>query len=219
MLKFYALPISGYCTKVRIVLRLKNIEYEEHLPLGGSYASEQWKSFLPPGSIPAIEQDGFKLFDSEAIVEYLDELVPEPLLRSLDLQIRARQRAIAQFHNTRLEPIVRKLFPLVKSHKNNPAVEQLGQLKSEFLSQLDSLCQVTVFEPYIGGREISLADCGFPVTIHMGQDILKSLSFNVPVPDQICRWLDALEMNPVIADEVVKNRGAVAEWMSRYQSV
>ena len=216
MLNFYALPVSTYCTKVRIVLRLKGIEFEEHPPLGGNYANEEWRAFMPPGSIPAIEHDGFKLFDSEAIVEYLDELVPEPPMRSTDLQIRARQRAFAQFHNTRLEPVVRKLFPLVKAHSNSSADDQPAQLQSEFSTQLVSLCKATDFDPYIGGSEITLADCGYPATIRMGQDILTGLAASVTLPGEVTRWLAALEQNPVIANEVAKNRQAVSQWLGQF---
>ena len=217
MLKFYALPVSSYCCKVRIVLRLKNIEFEEFPPLGGSYASAEWKSYMPPGSIPAIEQDGFKLFDSEAIVEYLDDLIVDPPLRSADLEVRARQRAISQFHNTRLEPTVRKLFPLVKLQKDESITEQLGQLRSEFIAQLDSLCGISKFTPYISGSSLSLSDCGFPASIMMSKDIFKRLSIDFDLPESISNWLGLLQENPVIGDEIAKNRRAVADWMGQFR--
>ena len=39
------------------------------------YGSEVYRAIIPAGTIPAIDQDGFRLADSEAIAEYLDETV------------------------------------------------------------------------------------------------------------------------------------------------
>lgn len=114
MMQLYALALSGYCAKVRIVLRLKNIAFEQVAPHGGHYSSAEYQRQMPPGSIPSIEHNGFKLFDSEAIVEYLEDLWQTPSMRAQDPQINARQSAITQFHNTRLEPAVRALFVHVK---------------------------------------------------------------------------------------------------------
>ena len=216
MLIFYAMPVSGYCTKVRIVLRLKDIEFEERLPIGGSYGNDEWKTFMPPGSIPAIQHDDFKLFDSEAIVEYLDGLKADPALQSSDLRIRSRHKAIAQFHNTRLEPVVRQLFPVVKSYTSKGSQNAVSELRSSFEKQLQSLCQVTSFDPFIGGEEIQLVDCGFPATIFMGMDILAALNSKPDIPKAIESWLKMLMNHPVIAEEVSNNRAAVGHWLKGF---
>ena len=43
---FYAHPLSTYCAKVRIVLKLKSIDFDEHIPPGGSYNSTLITSWL-----------------------------------------------------------------------------------------------------------------------------------------------------------------------------
>ena len=54
MIRLYALPVSGYCTKVRIVLRIKDIPFEETPPLGGHYSSAAYQAHMPPGTMPSI---------------------------------------------------------------------------------------------------------------------------------------------------------------------
>ena len=213
MIRFNALPLSAYCTKVRIVLRIKRIPFEETPPPGGHYASAEYQTYMPPGTIPSVEHDGFKLFDSEAIVEYLEDVYPDPPMRAEDPRQRARQRAISQFHNTRVEPAVRVLFPLVKQGSEMPGEDGLGGLVDGFCRQLEKLEQIIDPAPYIGGAKPCLADCAFPATLRMGQDIFAHLGARVSLSPRLDAWLDALEDHAVIGDEVAANRAAIAGWL------
>jgi len=217
MLKLYALPLSGYCTKVRIVLRIKAIPFEESLPLGGHYTSEQHQKHMPPGSIPAIEDDNFKLFDSEAIVEYLEDRWPNPSMRAVDPGVRGRQRAVAQFHNSRVEPAVRALFPLIKAGLPNVDGNALRSVKQGFDVALDKLESVIEPHPFIGGNTPCLADCGYPATLRMGQDLFSALGQDIIFSGKVTNWLAALEHHPVIGEEVSNNRKAVADWVSQFK--
>jgi glutathione S-transferase len=75
------MSLSPFCRKVRIVLAEKRIEFElRHEPIW-----ERRVDFLalnPAGDVPVLEDeaDGTTLADSQAIVEFVDETVPEPPL-------------------------------------------------------------------------------------------------------------------------------------------
>jgi len=216
MIKFYALGISGYCTKVRIVLRMKQVPFEELRPDGGHYSSTAYQERVPPGTIPSIQMEAFTLFDSEAIVEFLEDRWPEPAMRSNDPEEKARQRALSQFHNTRLEPVVRKLFPLVKQKRGRKVNSEVRVLKTEFLEQIEKLGKVLSPAPFIGGRAPCLADCGFPTTIRMGQDIFHHFGVEIDLPVWANAWLGSLESDEIIGDEVKKNRAAVEKWLTAF---
>ncbi len=216
MIKFYALGLSGYCTKVRIVLRIKQVPFEEVRPDGGHYSSPAYQERVPPGSIPAIEMDAFTLFDSEAIVEFLEDRWPNPPMRADEPEEKARQRALSQFHNTRLEPAVRKLFPLVKQEKSAETDSEIMELQKSFLDQIEKLGKVVAPSPFIGGRTPCLADCGFPTTIRMGQDIFKHLGVEIELPIWANAWMGSLEAHEIIGDEVQKNRAAVKKWLATF---
>ena len=216
MIRFYALPLSTYCTKVRIVLRIKGASFEELPPHDGHYSSDAYQRHMPPGTLPSIEVDGFKLFDSEAIVEYLEDIYPSPRMHSLDPEVRARQRAIAQFHNTRVEPAVRALFPLVKRRSAKDAQENLEELHAGFEQQLLKLKQVIAPDPFIGGSKPCLADCGFPATLRMGQDIFRFLGIQATLDSELVAWLEALEDHAIIGEEIGLNRRAIAKWLEGF---
>ncbi|MFT5113944.1 MAG: glutathione S-transferase [Parasphingorhabdus sp.] len=209
MIQFYALPLSSYCSKVRIVLRLKDIAFEEHPPHGGHYSNPAYKKFMPPGTIPAIDHNGFKLFDSDAIVEYLEDLYPEPALRVSDPQVRGYHRALSQFHTTRLEPQVRRLFPLVRS----PNVDLLNDVKQAFFYELDRLLEVLDPDPLVGGSRPCLVDCVYPTTLHMAEDVFAFLGQPINFPQSIVEWLEHLKQENIIGDEISKNRRAIAAWL------
>ncbi|MGI9317695.1 MAG: glutathione S-transferase family protein [bacterium] len=217
MITFYALPLSAYCTKVRIVLRIKRVPFDESIPDGGHYSSDAYRRHMPPGSIPAIEEGEFKLFDSEAIVEYLEDVYPEVSMRAVEPKQRARQRALAQFHNTRIEPRVRTLFPIVKGSKEQRDKDVVTEALAAFNAELDKLDNLIQPEPFIGGTHPCLADCGFPATIRMGQDVLEELGSELKLNSKIEDWLAAMESHPVIGEEVNKNRLAVNEWVRQYR--
>ena len=101
---FYAHPLSTYCAKVRIILKLKTIDFVEQLPLGGNYHSNAYHKLIAAGSVPAIQDGSFVLHDSDAIAEYLEDCCPVPTMRAPDSQQRAYHRSVARYHDTRLEP-------------------------------------------------------------------------------------------------------------------
>ena len=79
MNRLYHVPLSPFCRKVRLVLAEKRIEVE----LVEERYWEQDPEFLrrnPAGKVPVLRMDGRTMSESQAICEYLDEIVPEPPL-------------------------------------------------------------------------------------------------------------------------------------------
>ena len=90
---------SSAAFRVRIALSLKGIKAEMrpiHLVRGGGEQhSDAYKAVNPQEIVPTLIHNGDTLTQSLAIMEYLDEIVPEPPLLPRGAQARARVRAIA----------------------------------------------------------------------------------------------------------------------------
>ena len=81
-LTLYSFFRSSSSWRVRIALALKGLEYD-YKPvdiLNGQQRSDEYLKLNPMGSVPTLIHNGNKLTQSLAILEYLDELYPDPPL-------------------------------------------------------------------------------------------------------------------------------------------
>ena len=91
-MKLYSFFRSSSAFRVRIALNLKGIGYElVAVDLSASeQLSEDYRQHNPQALVPAIElEDGTVLSQSIAILEWLEETVPEPALLPGDVGQRA----------------------------------------------------------------------------------------------------------------------------------
>ncbi|MBV9044798.1 MAG: maleylacetoacetate isomerase [Alphaproteobacteria bacterium] len=100
---------SSAAFRARIALNLKSIKPELRfihlLKDGGAQHSAAYKALNPQELIPALAHDGELITQSLAIIEYLDEIVPEPPLLPKDALGRARVREIAYAIACDIHPI------------------------------------------------------------------------------------------------------------------
>jgi len=210
---FYAHPLSTYCAKVRIILKLKTIDFVEQLPLGGSYHSNVYHKLIAAGSVPAIQDGSFVLHDSDAIAEYLEDCCPVPTMRASDPQQRAYQRSVARYHDTRLEPALRALFGFIGESGANRADAALSVL-TDSLSRLANLVDPA---PYLWAEQLCLTDCAYPTTLFMVQDVSTALGKTIELPAKLQAWQSALYEDQTIQEVVDDNRAAVAGWIDSKQ--
>ena len=100
-MKLYSYFRSSAAYRVRIALNLKGLPYEMvsiHLTKdGGQQRKPEFRAVNPQMRVPALElSSGEVLTQSLAIIEYLDDIHPEPPLLPADALDRAKVRAIAQ---------------------------------------------------------------------------------------------------------------------------
>jgi len=98
-LRFYSFWRSLAAFRVRIVLNLKGIVPDEIVTVDlmkGDQRQDAYKKVNPQMLLPAlVDGDGPILFQSVAIMEYLDETHPNPPILPKDPRGRARVRALA----------------------------------------------------------------------------------------------------------------------------
>ena len=207
MLTVYAVPISNYCAKVRIVLRHKELQWTELAPPGG-YGSDTYKLLVPSGNLPTLVDRNILIADSEAIAEYLDEKYPIPEMLPKDVASKATTRELSRFHDTRFEPELRKLFGNLSPDKLDIHLNAVQTEKINMrLLQLSNMVKKLPMK-------LMLAHCGYPVTF-VWLDILTTLlSLNIKWPENLIKWRKKIESFPAVSEELGDYRPKIKKWVN-----
>jgi len=107
MMKLYNFHASSTSYRTRIVLNLKGLKYE-YVPIRldkGEHLSPVYGEINPMRGVPTLEVDGKHLYQSSAIIEYLDEVYPDPPLLPKDPAARAHVRALAAIVGSDMHPV------------------------------------------------------------------------------------------------------------------
>jgi maleylacetoacetate isomerase len=107
-MRLYSFFRSSASYRVRIALALKGLAYETvSVPMRDqSHRKDSYRRVNPQMRLPTLElDDGTKLIQSLAIIEYLDTVYPEPRLIPADPLLRARVQAVAQIVGSDIHPL------------------------------------------------------------------------------------------------------------------
>lgn len=99
---------SSTSTRLRAALNLKGVSYDyvAYALRNGETRTPEFLAKNPQGLVPALERDdGVVLNQSLAIIEWLDEVVPEPPLLPGDADGRARVRALSYMLACEVHPL------------------------------------------------------------------------------------------------------------------
>lgn len=105
MIKLYEHPFSPYVQKVKISLYEKNIPFEVEIPNAFNGGETDYGKTNPRLEVPSLIDDGFAIFDSTVILEYLEDRWPNPAMLPAGPRERARVRMIEELCDTYYEAI------------------------------------------------------------------------------------------------------------------
>ena len=157
MLKLCGFHISNYHNKVRIALLEKGIAFEEDAGVKPSQEAD-YLARSPMGKVPYLEVDGMRLRESSVILEYLEDAYPQKPLLPRDPLERARVREIVVFLELHLELVARRMYGMLAGGK--PVSDETRQrVDKDIAKGVRALKAVAKFDPFIAGKDLSIADC------------------------------------------------------------
>jgi maleylacetoacetate isomerase len=162
--KLYGYFRSSAAYRVRIALNLKKLPYDHqavHLTRNGGWQfSDEFRAVNPQKRVPALAlSTGEVLLQSLAIIEYLDEVHPEPPLLPADAITRAQVRAFAQIIACDIHPLNNLMAlnylkgPL--KHDQAAADEWYRHWVTQGFDALEALVKPG---PYAFGSHVTVAD-------------------------------------------------------------
>jgi maleylacetoacetate isomerase len=106
-MKLYTYFRSSAAYRVRVALALKGLSYDAvrvHLMKAEQYSAE-YSAVNPQNLVPVLEDEGQRLYQSLAIMQYIDETWPQPPLQPADRLGRARVRSLALLIACEIHPL------------------------------------------------------------------------------------------------------------------
>jgi len=204
MLKLYIgnKNYSSWSMRPWVLLKQAGIPFEEVMVRFDSFAADsQFRKSMAPvspsGKVPVLVDDGFPVWDTLAIAEYLAEKFPEYRLWPQDTQARARARSVsaemhAGFQHLRgacgmnIEADLSQAGALI--WRDKPAVRaDVARLVAMWTELLEAHKGPMLF------GDFSVADAMFaPVVMRLSR-------FALPVPDAITAYMHRVETLPGVA--------------------
>jgi len=193
MIKLYYHPLSTYSRRVRIALAEKQIAYETIVVdlAQRKHKEPAYLALNPYGRVPTLEEDGLVLYESTAILNYLETTRAEPPLAPADL----RQRALVDMHMKLCDIQMTRhtgtiIFPkrfLPKERWNEAAI---AAAKTEIEGHLAILERQLTGKHYLVAEQFTLADiCYLP--------FLEFLPLmEIAPPPAIAAWRERLLARP-----------------------
>jgi glutathione S-transferase/maleylpyruvate isomerase len=211
MLTVYSTRESLYCAKLRILLRHKKTQWQEIEPQGGC-GSSQYRELIPAGTLPALVDGDLVVADSEAIAEYLNETIVHPAMLPEHPRARAKCRERSRFHDTRLEPEVRKLFPYVGRVKTG---SDIAKTQSQALSvRLQELAHLLATDDTLDLQRLSLGDCGFPICFAWIDALVPIMGLELEWPANLHDYRSSVEAHEAVVTELSEYAPSVQAWLA-----
>ena len=192
MLKIYHSPLSTAANKVRMCANALRIEYEGVVVnlRDGQQKTEAYLAINPFGKVPAIDDDGFYLFESNAIMRYLSRKHESPLYPR-ELQAQAFVDEWCDFAASLLAPAYgrilfnRILAPLSGAPVSEESLADGLEFIGNYLPVLEQRLSTSRF---IAGNSMTIADLAVLSTLDPSEACEIELS---PYP-KLYSWREAL---------------------------
>ncbi len=208
MRKLYGYFRSSAAFRARIALNLKGLDYESasvHLVKnGGEQFAPEYRALNPQALVPVLQDGDLTLTQSLAIIEYLDEVYPEPALLPATAAQRARVRSISLMIACEIHPLnnLRVLRFLVKDLKVTEAqkdewyrhwvVSGLEPLETRLANDpatghcchgdVPGLADICLVPQLANARRFNIALDAFPTLVRIEQNCMALKPFQDAAP-------------------------------------
>ena len=209
MLKFYYQRLSLYSRPVWIALLEKQLSFESiELALDGDQWQPEFLAINPFGRVPVLVDNEFTIFESLAILDYLELQYPTPAFLPTEIKTLTVVRMIETLI---LHELIPAMLTLIRVTDNQNAIAQANQKIAAMLSFLEKHLDNGL---YITGNQISLAE------IVAGSLILWLPYLNISLSkySKVESWSNHLMQRPAWQATQPKPK-IIRDWLKRIQKL
>lgn len=160
--RLYHVALSPFCRKVRLVLAEKRIEVELVEDRYWEPGSEILRR-NPAGKLPVLRMDGRLMAESQAIVEYLDEIHPHPSLMPQDALGRYEVRRLCAWFDDKFNsevtlPVMNERVWKKVMKAGYPDSKTVKAGLKAIKEHMDYMASLLETRRWLAGNQMSLAD-------------------------------------------------------------
>src|SRR5262245_45988835 len=165
----YGPAMSTYVRAVRLACAEKGVAHAQEEV---DFTSQDYRRLHPFNRVPAMRHGDFSLFESEAILRYIDRTFPGPSLTPRDVKDQAHMdqwlSAINDYiYETMIVDFVWQRL-VVPMEGGEPDEDKIKAALPKLAYQLSVLDRALKERPYLAGAEVSLADLLlFPILVYV----------------------------------------------------
>ena len=154
MIHFYYGSGSPYAWRAWLALEHKALPYELHVMSfsAGVLKTDAFRAINPRGRVPALVDEGFAVYESAAIVEYLEDAYPAsgaPLLPR-DVRGRATARRMIREADEYVAHALEDLVTQILFGDGAPDAAKIAAARDAFVAELDTF-ERAAFAPFLLG--------------------------------------------------------------------
>jgi glutathione S-transferase len=196
----HSIPGSPFGRAVLAVLEEKGASYDLAPVAPGTFRSPQHLARHPFGRVPVLEHNGFSLYETQAILRYLDRVLPASALTPADPRRAARMDQVMNVNDWYLYQGVgnvivfqRVVGPLLMGLKPDEALiaAAMPQARAAFAE----LARLLGEQPWLAGEAISLADFMVAPPIAFFTQTPEWSELGAPHSNLVA-WLSRMEARP-----------------------
>ncbi len=172
----HGISFSPYVRSVAMALEIKGVPYRHQAldlrPIPGGLHSPEHLALHPFGRVPILEDGGFRLYETQAILRYLDARYPQPALQPTDPRALGRMSQAMGIHDCYL--FTRSIRPIGAERVVRPVLMGLAPDEAVVAAALPEtqVCLTALDDllgdsPYLAGDALSLADLLLAPQLHM----------------------------------------------------
>jgi glutathione S-transferase len=196
----HSIPGSPFGRAVLATLEEKGASYRLSPVAPGTFRSPEHMARHPFGRVPVLEHNGFSLYETQAILRYLDRVLPAPALTPADPRRAARMDQAMNVNDWYLFQGVgnvigfhRVVGPRLMGLKPDEAAIEAAMPQARAVFQ--ELARLLGEQPWFAGEAISLADLLLAPQIGFFTQTPEWSVLGAPHPNLVA-WLSRMESRP-----------------------
>ena len=209
----HGIPGSPYVRTVALALEEKQLPWRLAAVAMGAHRAPEYRAIHPFHKIPTIDHGDFRLYETAAILRYLDRMADAPALVPADAKAAARMDQMISITGCYVAPMIsgplsfpRLVAPMIGMPVNEEAVAAAIEPAAD---TLEELARLLGDQPFLAGAAISLADLMLAPHISFLPDFEEGRRLMAPHAN-LTAWIARMEARPSMAATTWERMNALA---------